>query len=67
MNESDPFATDPCPHDCHSPAIVHRCGGTPAEVLNTCGICGNFIVRVDGKLWVAICERESDKVRKAYQ
>lgn len=66
MSENDPLAVDPCPHDAHSPAIVSRCGGVPASVLNTCGLCGNYIVRVDGTVWVAVCERESDKVRASY-
>jgi hypothetical protein len=67
MNENDPLAIDPCPHDQHSPAIVHRGGSIPASVLNTCGICGNYIVRVDGMVWVAVCERESERVRAAYR
>ena len=67
MNKADPLTIDGCPHDGHSPAIVSRCGETPASVLNKCGICGNHIVRVDGSVWVAICERESERVRAVYK
>lgn len=67
MNENAPLAIDGCPHDGHSPAIVHRGGGgAPASILNVCGICGNSIVRVDGSVWVAVCEREANKVRAYY-
>jgi len=67
MSENDPLAVDHCPHDSHSPVIVSRCGGVPASVMNNCGICGNYIVRVDGMVWVAVCERESERVRAAYE
>ena len=54
---------DGCLAPIHSPAIVSRCGGIPASVLNTCGHCGEFIVRVDG-VWLAICQEESERLRK---
>lgn len=55
-----------CPHDWHSPVIVSRSGGIPASVLNTCGICRNYIVLVDDRMWIAICEREPNRLRVAY-
>ena len=42
-----------CPAPVHSPAIVHRNGGISADVLNSCGHCGEYIVKANG-VWVAI-------------
>lgn len=54
---NNPLEVEGCPHDVRSPSIVSRCGGSPASVLNVCGICGNHIVRVDGAVWVERKER----------
>lgn len=54
---------DGCPAPVHSPAIVIRCGGISADILNTCGHCGEYIVNVAG-VWLAICDEESERLRK---
>lgn len=53
----------------HIPAIVHRSGGIPADILNTCGHCGSHIIpefdpgdqMIIG--WKAITDKEADEMR----
>ncbi len=66
MPQDDTLYIEGCPAPVHSPAIVSRCGGPPASVMNVCGHCGSSIVRVDGAVWAAVPERDADRVRAHY-
>lgn len=66
MPKENEMLVERCPGPVHAPAIVSRCGGPPAAILNVCGHCGNQIVHMTGGGWVAVPEYEADRVRKAY-
>jgi len=59
-------------HD-HVPAVVHRTGGPPADVLNRCGLCGKQIVPVldpgDQMIvgWLSITDAMADSIREGYK
>jgi hypothetical protein len=53
----------------HVPGIVHRSGGVPATLLNTCGICGAYIVpsAVNSELWLETTEADAGRIRNKWK